>query len=67
MMLHTYTPDQCPYHISGQEPGQVLRGQGHYSKVKGQIKVTHLWLHTYTPQQMPLPPNNLLYLTVCEI
>ena len=41
-------PNQCPYQISTSytlrfpryKPGQDFIGQGHYSKVKGQIKVT---------------------------
>ena len=47
MMLHTYTPLPMPLprinflHLIVSEilPGQDFIGQGHYSKVKGQIKV----------------------------
>ena len=47
MTLHTYTPQPMSLpsinflHLTVSEiqPGQDFKGQGHYSKVKGQIKV----------------------------
>ena len=32
---------------------QDFKGQGHYDKVKGQIKAHTMILHTYTPNQCP--------------
>ena len=48
-MMHTYNPNQCPYptinflHLTVSEilPGQNFKGQGHYGKIKDQIKVNH--------------------------
>ena len=48
MTLYTYNPKPCPYqainflHLTVSEiyPGQDFIGEGHYGKVKGQIKVT---------------------------
>ena len=48
MTLHAYTLNQCPYQVSISntftvseiEPRQYFKGQGHYGKVKCQIKVT---------------------------
>ena len=45
---------------------QDFIGQGHYDKVKGQIKDT-MMLHTYNPKPMSLPSINFLHLTVSEI
>ena len=45
--LHTYTPNLCPYQVLTSYalqfeiyPGQNFQTQGHYGRVKGQIKVT---------------------------
>ena len=56
MMLHTYKsqPISLPSFnflqvmVSKIKPGQDFIGQGHYGKVKGQIKVI-MMLYTYTP------------------
>ena len=45
-------------------PEQDFKGQGHYGKVKGQIKVTIALPH---PQLLSLPSINFLHLTVCDI
>ena len=45
MMLHTHTKpismiSVLPFMVPEIYPGQDLKGQGHYVKVRGQIKVT---------------------------
>ena len=61
MMFHTYTPKPFPYqlilHLTN------LKCQGHYCKVKGQIKVTP---HLHSPINV-LSKYELLTLTVSEI
>ena len=62
MTLHTYTRNQGPYQVSTSytihflrySPGQDFQTQGHYSKVKSQIKVRP-WRST------PLPLNQCPY------
>ena len=72
MMLHTYTPNQCPYQVSTSYTLRFLR----YSPNKILwVKVTTarsnqghtMTLHTYAPQPMSLPIINFLHLTVSEI
>ena len=62
MMLHTYNPQPMSLPsikflhcmISEIQPGQDFTGQGHYDKVKGQIKVM--------PRHCtPIPPNQCPY------
>ena len=69
MTLHTYNPNQCPkpsvnfLHLTVSKiyPGQDFIGQGHYGKVKGQIKVTlgcctpTTLTHVSTKYQLPIP------------
>ena len=67
MTLHTYNSQQMSLpsiiflHLTVSEilPGQDFIGQGHYSKIKGQIKVTpsqaHLQPTTNVPTKYQLP------------
>ena len=60
MMMHTYNPE-APLasvnflHITVYEilPGKDFKGQGQYSMVKGQIKVTPCHSTPATPNQCP--------------
>ena len=69
-MMHTYTPNQCPYEVSSFYTLQNSRARtrfknpGHYDKVNQGHTMT---LHTYNPQPMYLPSINFLHLTVSEI
>ena len=87
MMLHKYTSEQLSLSSinllyltdSMIQPRQHCEGQGHYSKVKGQIKVTpgccrskvksrsHQDVAHLHPQPMFLPSINFLHLMVSEI
>ena len=46
---------------------QDFKGQGHYDKVKCQIKVTPSCCTPTTPKPMSLPSINFLHLTVSKI
>ena len=61
MMLHTYnllplslsSIDFLHLTVSEISPGQDFIGQGHYSKVKGQIKAHHDVAHLHPPTNVP--------------
>ena len=61
MKLHTYNPQPMSLlcinflhlTLTEIEPGQDFIGQGHYGKVKGQIKVTPLCCTPTPPNQYP--------------
>ena len=48
-------------------PGQNFKGQGHYGKVKSQIKVTPRHCTPTTPNQCPYKVINFLHLMLSEI
>ena len=75
MPLYTYTQNQCPHQVLTSytlqflryNPETIFQTQGHYDKVKGQIKVTP-WHCTPAPtNQLFLLSFNFLHLVVSEI